>query len=219
LHRQIRIFLLFAPRDLQSIDSNWSTTGGSVDFEIGLPNSSRFQDAEKYVSRVKTPTGKLRSELAWANLRPSCRAMHRTSERSMSAVARALQGVPKKPSCHRALDGLQESWASPRRYRPSRGDGHQAAASLFCGRGRQAHGVRHLDKRAVSYEQLLQAIVSDHVLNRRKNCVQARSAGFDQCVSAEPSIACHQDGRTKGVVYGSEKPVWRVLYFGKLLAV
>lgn len=39
-------------------------------FEIRVPDSLRFQDAEKYASYLKTPAGRLRSELAWANLRP-----------------------------------------------------------------------------------------------------------------------------------------------------
>lgn len=39
-------------------------------FEIGVPDSLRFQDAEKYASYLKTPAGRLRSELAWANLLP-----------------------------------------------------------------------------------------------------------------------------------------------------
>ena len=40
-----------------------------MEFEIGLPDPSRFQDAEKYAAYLKTPAGRLRSELAWENLR------------------------------------------------------------------------------------------------------------------------------------------------------
>lgn len=40
-----------------------------MEFEIGLPDTSRFQDAEKYAAYLKTPAGRLRSELAWENLR------------------------------------------------------------------------------------------------------------------------------------------------------
>jgi ubiquinone/menaquinone biosynthesis C-methylase UbiE len=37
--------------------------------EIGLRDALRFQDAEKYAAYLKTPAGRLRSELAWENLR------------------------------------------------------------------------------------------------------------------------------------------------------
>ena len=40
-----------------------------MEFEIGLPDTLRFQDAEKYAAYLKTPAGRLRSELAWENLR------------------------------------------------------------------------------------------------------------------------------------------------------
>jgi S-adenosylmethionine-dependent methyltransferase len=40
-----------------------------VEFEIGVPDSSRFQDADKYAAYLKTAAGRLRSELAWENLR------------------------------------------------------------------------------------------------------------------------------------------------------
>jgi S-adenosylmethionine-dependent methyltransferase len=40
-----------------------------LEFEIGLPDTLRFQDAEKYAAYLKTPTGRLRSELAWENVR------------------------------------------------------------------------------------------------------------------------------------------------------
>src|SRR6202050_1381117 len=43
--------------------------GGSLESEIGLPDTLRFQDAEKYAAYLKTPAGRLRSELAWENLR------------------------------------------------------------------------------------------------------------------------------------------------------
>ena len=32
-------------------------------------DASRFQDADKYEAYLKTPSGRLRSELAWENLR------------------------------------------------------------------------------------------------------------------------------------------------------
>ena len=38
-------------------------------FEIGMLDTSRFQDADKYAAYLRTPTGKLRSELAWENMR------------------------------------------------------------------------------------------------------------------------------------------------------
>ena len=40
-----------------------------MESEIGIPDTLRFQDAEKYVAYLKTPAGRLRSELAWENLR------------------------------------------------------------------------------------------------------------------------------------------------------
>jgi S-adenosylmethionine-dependent methyltransferase len=43
--------------------------GGSLEFEIGIPATLRFQDADKYAAYLKTPAGRLRSELAWENLR------------------------------------------------------------------------------------------------------------------------------------------------------
>jgi S-adenosylmethionine-dependent methyltransferase len=54
--------------------------GGSLNSEIGLRDALRFQDAEKYAAYLKTPPGRLRSELAWANLRhflPHDAAKHR----------------------------------------------------------------------------------------------------------------------------------------------
>jgi S-adenosylmethionine-dependent methyltransferase len=41
-----------------------------LEFEIGIPDASRFQDADKYAAYLKTPAGRLRSELAWENMRP-----------------------------------------------------------------------------------------------------------------------------------------------------
>jgi S-adenosylmethionine-dependent methyltransferase len=41
-----------------------------LEFAIGIPDTLRFQDAEKYAAYLKTPLGRLRSELAWANMRP-----------------------------------------------------------------------------------------------------------------------------------------------------
>jgi S-adenosylmethionine-dependent methyltransferase len=37
-------------------------------FEIGTLDTSRFQNAERYAAYLKTPAGRLRSELAWKNL-------------------------------------------------------------------------------------------------------------------------------------------------------
>jgi ubiquinone/menaquinone biosynthesis C-methylase UbiE len=37
--------------------------------EIGMLDTSRFQDAKKYAAYLKTPAGRLRSELAWENMR------------------------------------------------------------------------------------------------------------------------------------------------------
>jgi S-adenosylmethionine-dependent methyltransferase len=41
-----------------------------LESEIGIRDTLRFQDAEKYAAYLKTPAGRLRSELAWANMRP-----------------------------------------------------------------------------------------------------------------------------------------------------
>jgi S-adenosylmethionine-dependent methyltransferase len=51
--------------------------------EIGILDTSRFQDAEKYAAYLKTPAGRMRSELAWANL---------------------SRFLPNNTSKHRALD-------------------------------------------------------------------------------------------------------------------
>ncbi len=40
-----------------------------MEFEIGIPDTLRFHDAEKYAAYLTTRAGRLRSELAWANLR------------------------------------------------------------------------------------------------------------------------------------------------------
>ena len=51
-----------------------------MEFAIGIPDTLRFQDAEKYAAYLKTPAGRLRSELAWENLRrflPRDTANHR----------------------------------------------------------------------------------------------------------------------------------------------
>ena len=39
------------------------------EFEMRMPDASRFQDADKYAAYLKTPAGRLRSELAWENVR------------------------------------------------------------------------------------------------------------------------------------------------------
>ena len=41
----------------------------AVEFEMRMLDASRFQDADKYAAYLKTPSGRLRSELAWENLR------------------------------------------------------------------------------------------------------------------------------------------------------
>ncbi len=41
-----------------------------MELEIGILVTSRFQDADKYAAYLKTPAGRLRSELAWENMRP-----------------------------------------------------------------------------------------------------------------------------------------------------
>jgi S-adenosylmethionine-dependent methyltransferase len=43
--------------------------GGFLEFEMPMLETSRFQDAEKYAAYLKTPAGRLRSELAWENMR------------------------------------------------------------------------------------------------------------------------------------------------------
>lgn len=40
-----------------------------MEFAIGMPDTVRFQDAEKYAAYLMTAAGRLRSELAWENLR------------------------------------------------------------------------------------------------------------------------------------------------------
>jgi S-adenosylmethionine-dependent methyltransferase len=40
-----------------------------MDSEMRTLNTSRFQDADKYAAYLKTPAGRLRSELAWENVR------------------------------------------------------------------------------------------------------------------------------------------------------
>jgi S-adenosylmethionine-dependent methyltransferase len=54
-----------------------------LEFEISILDTSRFQDAGKYAAYLKTPPGRLRSELAWDNVRRS---------------------LPRKASKYRALD-------------------------------------------------------------------------------------------------------------------
>jgi S-adenosylmethionine-dependent methyltransferase len=41
----------------------------AVEFEMRMLDTSRFQDADKYAAYLKTPAGRLRSELAWENVR------------------------------------------------------------------------------------------------------------------------------------------------------
>jgi S-adenosylmethionine-dependent methyltransferase len=45
------------------------TRQASLGSEIGILDTSRFQDAKKYAAYLKTPAGRLRSELAWENMR------------------------------------------------------------------------------------------------------------------------------------------------------
>lgn len=40
-----------------------------MELEIGILVTSRFQDADKYAAYLRTPAGRLRSELAWENMR------------------------------------------------------------------------------------------------------------------------------------------------------
>ena len=54
-----------------------------MEFAIGISDTLRFQDAEKYAAYLKTPAGRLRSELAWEHLR---------------------RFLPRDASKHRALD-------------------------------------------------------------------------------------------------------------------
>jgi S-adenosylmethionine-dependent methyltransferase len=54
-----------------------------LEFAIGIPDTLRFQDARKYAAYLKTPAGRLRSELAWENVR---------------------RFLPRDASKHRALD-------------------------------------------------------------------------------------------------------------------
>ena len=56
--------------------------GGSLELEIGKPDTLRFQDADKYAAYLKTAAGRLRSELSWKNMGPflprdasKCRAL------------------------------------------------------------------------------------------------------------------------------------------------
>ena len=44
-----------------------------MEFEIGMPETLRFQDASKYAAYLKTVAGRLRSELAWKNIQPFLR--------------------------------------------------------------------------------------------------------------------------------------------------
>src|ERR1700735_4074619 len=57
------------PDSVHSTRSVGNVRGGFLEFEIGLPDTLRFQDAEKYAAYLKTPAGRLRSELAWENMR------------------------------------------------------------------------------------------------------------------------------------------------------
>jgi S-adenosylmethionine-dependent methyltransferase len=41
----------------------------TVEFEMPMLDTSRFEDADKYEAYLKTPPGRLRSELAWENVR------------------------------------------------------------------------------------------------------------------------------------------------------
>lgn len=50
----------------------------AVEFETPMLDTSRFQDADKYAAYLKTPAGRLRSELAWENLR---RFLHRNASK------------------------------------------------------------------------------------------------------------------------------------------
>src|ERR1700722_3771938 len=41
----------------------------ALELESGMLDTSRFQDADKYAAYLKTPAGRLRSGLAWENMR------------------------------------------------------------------------------------------------------------------------------------------------------
>lgn len=65
---------------VHSTRSPGNLRGVSLEFEIGIPDDLRFQRAETYAAYLKTAAGRLRSELAWANLRhflPRDTAKHR----------------------------------------------------------------------------------------------------------------------------------------------
>src|ERR1700721_2201776 len=77
-----------------STRSAGNVRGGSLEFEIGIPDTLRFQDAEKYAAYLKTPAGRLRSELAWENLRrflPRDAATHRALDVGGGTGSASLQ--------------------------------------------------------------------------------------------------------------------------------
>ena len=65
-----------------------------MESEIGLRDTVHFQDAEKYAAYLKTPSGRLRSELAWENLRrflPRDAAKHRALDVGGGTGSASLQ--------------------------------------------------------------------------------------------------------------------------------
>ena len=54
-----------------------------VQFEMQMLDISRFQDADKFAAYLKMPLGRLRSELAWENVRRFLPITHRRCVRSM----------------------------------------------------------------------------------------------------------------------------------------
>ena len=91
-----REFCSYSPAEGDSVTlttrSAGNIRGEILEFAIGIPDTLRFQDAEKYAAYLKTPAGRLRSELALGELATaSCHAtMQRNIVRSTWAVARAL---------------------------------------------------------------------------------------------------------------------------------
>jgi len=68
--------------------------------EIGILDTSRFQDAKKYAVYLKTPAGRLRSELAWENMRrflprnaSKCRALDAGGGTGFASVLLAQIGL------------------------------------------------------------------------------------------------------------------------------
>jgi len=81
-----------------------------LEFEIGILDTSRFQDADKYAAYLKTPAGRLRSELAWENMRrflphnaSKCRALDVGGGAGFASVQLARTGFEVE-----LLDGSEQ---------------------------------------------------------------------------------------------------------------